>query len=421
MNFDEYRNYLINKAKIPDSQISYFLGWVTRFFAFCNIKPGQHFSSNNVHDFLKDLGHRYEDWQVNQAQKAIELYRYLQSRKSSQKIKKPSKPSSEAWKKAAEDMVRRLRLKQRSYRTEQTYLVWLRDFYRFVDDIPPEKIGDHHLMDYLTYLAVERKVAKSTQHQAFNALLFFFRHVIGRDPGDIRDTIRAQPKRRLPVVLTRTEISKLLQHLTGIPLLMAKIIYGGGLRLQECITLRVKDIDFEQNILSIRGKGDKDRRTLLAETAAKPLKTHLKTVKTIFDADRQAGVSGVYLPNALDRKYPNAGKQWIWQWVFPSNNLSVDPKSQLIRRHHIHASSLQKNIKRAATRALITKPVTVHTLRHSFATHLLESGTDLRTIQELLGHASVQTTRSFNCVPTKLGQQNLPDHPSISSLPQYRV
>lgn len=401
MNFDDYRNHLIKKAKIPDNQIPYFIGWVTQFFAFCNKKLGQAFNANEVTGFLEDLGHRYEDWQVSQAKKAIELYRFFQSRKISYNAKENSKPASDAWKRAADDLIKRLRLKQRSYRTEQTYLGWLRDFYRFVDNVPPEKIGDHHLMDYLTHLAVERKVAKSTQQQAFNALLFFFRHVIGRNPDSIRDAIRAQPKRRLPVVLTKTEISLLFKELAGVPLLMAQIIYGGGLRLQECITLRVKDIDFEQNILSIRGKGDKDRRTLLAQTAAKPLKAHLKTIKTIFDADRQAGVADVYLPNALSRKYPNAGKDWAWQWVFPSKNLSVDPKSQIIRRHHIHASSLQKNIKRAAARAQITKPVSVHSLRHSFATHLLESGTDLRTIQELLGHTSVQTTMIYTHVARK--------------------
>jgi integron integrase len=317
------------------------------------------------------------------------------------KIEDCSKLMPDVWKRAADDMVKRLRLKQRSCRTEQTYLRWLKDFCRFVDKVSPDTIGDHHLADYLTYLAVERNFAQSTRNQAFNALLFFFRHVIGCDPENIRDSIGARPKRRLPVVLTVTEVARLLEQLTGVPLLMAQLIYGGGLRLQECITLRVKDIDFEQSILSIRGKGDKYRRTLLSQTAATPLAAHLKKIKKLFEADRQAGVAGVYLPNASTPKYPNADKEWIWQWVFPSNNLSVDPNAQVVRRHHIHVSSLQKHIKRAAAKALITKPVTVHTLRHSFATHLLESGTDLRTIQELLGHANIQTTMVYTHVAHK--------------------
>jgi integron integrase len=304
-------------------------------------------------------------------------------------------------------------LKQRSYRTEKTYLGWLRDFYRFNGSVPPNKIDDRHLLDYLTYLAVERRVAKSTQHQAFNALLFFFRHVIGHEPGNIRDAIRSQRKRRLPVVLTKDEISRLLAALSGTPLLMAKVIYGGGLRLRECISLRIKDIDFERKSLSIRGKGDKDRHTLLAEAAIKPLQTHLKKVRDMFDADKLAGVAGVYLPNALSRKYPNAGNEWKWQWVFPSNTLSVDPKNQIVRRHHVHASSLQKNVKHASEKAQITKLVTVHTLRHSFATHLLEDGYDIRTIQELLGHSSLQTTMIYTHVASKnvLGVTSPLDHP----------
>lgn len=414
MNFDIYSNYLKIKAKIPDNQISFYLRWVTQFFAFCNKTPDLTFDSDEVHAFLDSLGHRYEDWQVNQARKAIELYRFLQSKSNTQYFKEGSKTFSDAWKNAADEMVKLLRLKQRSYRTEQTYLGWLRDFYRFIGGRAPETIDDKHLMDYLTYLAVERHLAKSTQDQAFNALLFFFRHVIGREPGNIKDAIRAKRKRRLPVVLTRNEISRLFMQLSATSLLMAQIIYGGGLRLRECVSLRIKDIDFEQNILSIRGKGDKDRRTLLAGTVAAPLKAHLETVREIFEVDRQAEVAGVYLPNALARKYPNAGKEWIWQWVFPSKALSVDPRTNTVRRHHIHASSLQKHIKKAAGKAGISKPVTVHCLRHSFATHLLESGTDLRTIQELLGHVSVQTTMIYTHVARKnaLGVTSPLDQPS---------
>jgi site-specific recombinase XerD len=255
------------------------------------------------------LAHRCEDWQVQQARKAIELYRYVQNKSKNDTSKYNSEVSSEVWIKVADDMVKRLILKHRSYKTEKTHLNWLRDFCRFIGSAPPETITDQHLMDYLTYLAVERNVAKSTQSQAFNALLFFYRTVLGSDPGDIRNTIRARPKRRLTVVLTPTEITSRLEQLSGIPRLMAKTIYAGGLRLQECISLRFEDIDFEQTILSSRGKGDRDRRTLLADTVKIPLQTHLEQVRALFDAHRQAGISGVYLPKALSKKHPNAGKE----------------------------------------------------------------------------------------------------------------
>jgi integron integrase len=347
MDFDEYRNYLKLKVKVPEKQISYYLGWVTQFFASCNKHPGQRFDPKEVSEFIEKLSQRCEDWQVDQAKKAIELFRYLQNRENDHQQKNNHVLSSEDWKKAADTLVKRLRLKQRSYRTEKTYVNWLRGFYRFIGCVPPDAITDQHLTDYLTYLAVERNVAKATQSQAFNALLFFYRNVLGRDPGDIRDTIRAKPKRRLPVVLTRSEVSGLLAHLSGVPLLMAQVIYGGGLRLQECVSLRIKDVDFQQNILSVRGKGDKDRRTLLADAVIKPLQARLEQVRELFEADRQAGVSGVYLPNALSRKYPNAGKEWIWQWVFPSHTLSVDPRTQMVRRHHLHPTSLQKQTRLA--------------------------------------------------------------------------
>lgn len=400
MNFDDYRSYLKNQANINDDKVGYYLGWVTRFFAFCNKTPGQSFTQDNIDAYAQMLSRTRETWQINQAREAIELYRYLFSRKKLDQANNRF-GEADAWKKAADEMVNRLRLKQLSYRTEKTYMGWLRGFYRFISPVPPSAINDRHLQDYLTYLAVERNIAKSTQKQAFNALLFFFRNVLEREPEAIRDAIRSKTKKRLPVVLTAREVSNLLAHLSGIQLLMAQLIYGGGLRLQECVTLRVKDIDFEQNILSIRGKGDRDRRTLLAECTKRPLREHLEQSRACFEQDRKDGVAGVYLPDALSRKYPNAGKEWIWQWVFPSRSLSVDPKTRIVRRHHVHPSSLQKAIKRAAVQAGIHKRVTVHTLRHSFATHLLESGSDLRTIQELLGHASVQTTMVYTHVARK--------------------
>jgi len=263
----------------------------------------------------------------------------------------------------------------------------------------PHSLNETHIRDYLTHLSVDRKVAAATQNQAFNAILFVFRHVLEKDIQNLHGAIRAQQKRRLPVVLTKKEIFRLFDHLQGTNLLMSQIIYGCGLRLSECVKLRVKDIDFEQNILTVRsGKGDKDRQTILPESLKNDLREHLHKVRELYEKDRKDRIAGVWLPDALGKKYPNAGREWIWQWVFPARSLSVDPKARKIRRHHVHHNTLQKMIKQAAFKAGITKKVTVHTLRHSFATHLLENGVDVRYVQELLGHANIRTTQIYTKV-----------------------
>ncbi|MBI5746322.1 MAG: integron integrase, partial [Nitrospirae bacterium] len=212
----------------------------------------------------------------------------------------------------------------------------------------------------------------------------------------------ARQRRRLPVVLSIKEITSIFEYMAGTQQLMAMLIYGCGLRLQECLSLRIKDIDLEQNIVIVRsGKGDKDRRTMLPESLKDNLIHHLSEVRAMYDEDRAKDLNGVYLPNALERKYPNAGKEWAWFWLFPSKSLSVDPRSHTVRRHHMHPASLQKAFKTAAGKAGIAKQASVHTLRHSFATHLLEKGYDIRTIQELLGHSNLQTTMIYTHVATK--------------------
>ncbi len=274
--------------------------------------------------------------------------------------------------------------------------------YRFLNGASPFSINEKHVKNFLTYLAVERHVAPSTQNQAFNAILFLFRHVLDKDIDGLNDVVRSKKMRRLPVVLTKHEVSRLLDNMSGINLLMAQIIYGGGLRLQECVQLRIKDIDFDRNTIVIKfGKGGKDRETLLPEIVKDDLKQHIEKIKTLFEYDRKNNTPGVEMPLALERKYPNAGKEWIWQWAFPSQTLSVDPRTKIIRRHHIHPTNLQKHIRNAAIKAGINKRVTTHTLRHSFATHLLEDGHDIRTIQELLGHSSLKTTMIYTHVAMK--------------------
>ena len=379
----------------------YYLKWVLQMYVFCKKDPGTQVSSNEIIRYLSQLSIRQEEWQVQQAREAISLYMFFQRRKSVCGVKHKANPDSQ-WKVFADEMVRMLRLKHRSLSTEKTYLSWLRSFYQFLKGKSPDDLDGSDVKDFLTYLAAERKVAHSTQNQAFNALLFFYRHIVEIDIEDLHEVIRAPRRRRLPVVLTPQEVSEMFKHMKGVNQLMARLIYGCGLRLRECLNLRIKDIDFNRRRLAVRaGKGDKDRQTLLPESLVKDLYGHIESLWTLYDQDEQAHVAGVYLPHALNRKYPNAGKEWAWQWVFPSQSLSVDPRSKIVRRHHVHPSNLQRHIKWAAKIAGIAKRVTVHTLRHSFATHLLENGYDIRTIQELLGHSSLRTTMIYTHVAGK--------------------
>jgi len=247
-------------------------------------------------------------------------------------------------------------------------------------------------------------VAASTQNQALNAIVFFFKEVLKHDPGDFSDFVRAKRPTRVPEVLTRSEVELLLEAMSGVNQLMAGLLYGAGLRLMECIRLRVKDVDFEARRLTIRdGKGRKDRVTMLPERFLHLLKQQLEHAKALYKSDLEKGVAGVYIWPGLDRKYPNAAREWIWQYVFPSNRLSVDPRSHITRRHHVHASSLQKAVKNTAAKAGLTKRVTCHTLRHSIATHLLENGCDIRTVQELMGHSNVSTTMIYTHVLNRPG------------------
>jgi integron integrase len=396
-----FKDFLLRKHIIPEKKMPYYISWISQCYAFCEKDVGDNISADDMDRFLKNITRHREDWQIKQAKEAVDLYRFF-LRKHSRESACTEMESNDQWKSVVEEMIKILRLKHRSMSTEKTYIVWLRAFYRFLNGASPYEIDDSHLKDFLTYLAVERHVAQATQNQAFNAILFLYRHVLDKDIENLHEALRAPPKRRLPVVMTKQEVFNLFDNLNGTNLLMAQTCYGCGLRLRECINLRVKDIDFEQCHLTVRsGKGDKDRQTVFPESLKNNFRGHLEKVRELYEKDRTDDINGVYLPNALERKYINAGKEWIWQWVFPSKSLSVDPRTKKIRRHHVHPNTLQKQIKKAAVGAGLTKRVTVHTLRHSFATHLLEKGYDIRTIQELLGHSSVQTTMIYTHVASK--------------------
>ena len=291
-----------------------------------------------------------------------------------------------------------------SRRTEQAYGQWVARFLHFHQGRHPAEMAEPDINRFLTHLAVTEQVSASTQNQALAALLFLYRHVIGRDVGDLGAVIRARKPERLPVVMTREEVKTVLANLTGEKRLMVSLMYGAGLRLMECLRLRVQDIDFSRNEILVRdGKGAKDRITMLPQSLNAPLQDHLKKVKAIHEKDLTSGWGRVLLPDALDRKYPNAPKDWRWQWVFPQETRWKNTKTGEEGRHHVHETILQRTVKDAVRRAGVVKHAGCHTFRHSFATHLLETGYDIRTIQQLLGHKDVSTTMIYTHVLNKGG------------------
>jgi integron integrase len=304
-----------------------------------------------------------------------------------------------------ERMVAEIRRRKYSIRTEQAYEAWVCRFILFCDNRDPADLDAGRIRAFLEDLAVRGNVAASTQNQALNALAFLFMQVLGRSLDELGDFVRAKRPKRLTVVLRRGEVARLLAGIEGAQHLMAALLYGTGMRLMECVRLRVQDIDFPYHQIVVRdGKGQKDRVVPLPAKLGQPLQEQLEKVRALHAQDLAQGFGEVFLPDALARKWPNAPREWIWQYVFPSGRLSVDPRSGKMRRHHVHENGLQKAIKAAAGRAGLTKRVNCHCLRHSFATHLLESGYDIRTVQELLGHADVSTTMIYTHVLNRGGQ-----------------
>jgi integron integrase len=296
----------------------------------------------------------------------------------------------------------KMRTRHMAYRTEQSYLQWIRRYVVFHDRRHPRELGPAAVEQFLSYLAVERKVSASTQSQALQALLFLYRHVLEQDLPWLDNVTRATRPRRLPVVLSRAEVAALLAQLQGTHWLVASLLYGGGLRLLEGLRLRVKDVLAERQELIIRdGKGGKDRVTVLPSSLDGPLREHLAALRRWFDQERRRGAPGVSLPTALRTKYPGASQSWGWQYVFPARSLCRDPYGRGLIRHHLHEQSLQRAVKEAVRKAGIQQPASCHTLRHCFATHLLEDGYDIRTVQELLGHSDVKTTMIYTRVMGK--------------------
>jgi integron integrase len=304
------------------------------------------------------------------------------------------------------DQVRHvIRVKHYSIRTEESYTAWIKRYVLFHDKRHPAEMGRPEIEAFLSHLALDLHVTASTQNQALAALLFLYREVLHKEIDLGIDAVRAKRPQRLPTVLTHAEALAVLGRLNGTHQLMASLLYGSGLRLMECIRLRIKDIDFFTREILVRdGKGQKDRVTMLPGSAIEPLTEHLERVRMIHTNDLAAGHGAVHLPFALQRKYPNAHREWRWQYVFPSDRVSADPRSGAMGRHHIHETNLQRAVREAGCAAGIDKPVTCHAFRHSFATRLLESGYDIRTVQELLGHQDLKTTMIYTHVLNRGGR-----------------
>nr|WP_298171183.1 integron integrase [uncultured Pseudomonas sp.] len=306
--------------------------------------------------------------------------------------------------KLLDQLRQQIRLRNYSIRTETVYAEWVKRYIRFHHYRHPAEMAAPEIEAFLTHLAVNRNVAGSTQNQALAALLFLYKEILKVELPWLEGIVRAKKPRHLPVVLTREEVTRLLAGLSGVHWLVANLLYGSGLRVLEALRLRVKDVDFGRGEILVRdGKGQKDRVTMLPQRVVVALQEHLEQVQLLHRADLAEGFGRANLPNALARKYPHAGMEWGWQFVFPSVNRSKDPRSEGIFRHHLHEKTIQRAIREAVRGAGLVKPATPHTLRHCFATHLLESGQDIRTVQELLGHADVKTTMIYTHVLNRGG------------------
>ena len=305
------------------------------------------------------------------------------------------------------DQVRdKIRYKRYSLRTEQAYTGWIKRFIFFHNKRHPSDMGALEIESFLTYLAAKRKVSASTQNVALSSILFLYKEVLVMDLPWLESFTPAIKPKRLPVVLSKSEVESVFSVINHpLHLLILQLLYGSGMRLMECIRLRIKDFDLDKREIVIRhGKGGKDRVTVLPEMVLSGMRTQVAQAREIYELDRANNVSGVYMPYALDRKYPNAGREWKWHWLFPSTKLSVCPRTKIQRRHHLDEKSIQRSMKQAVVDSGIVKMATPHTLRHSFATHLLENGYDIRTVQELLGHSDVKTTMIYTHVLNKGGR-----------------
>jgi integron integrase len=407
-----YGEFLLKQSMVSQGKEQYFISWVRGYLLKENLFKGVSWEEK-FPQYLESLETKSNIalWQVEQAEQAIKLYflNFPESNETSVQNTgidiNSSEPKVCDGEKTIQELKEWMRIKHYAYRTEQSYLNWCKRFLQYCIDCKGLQENGNVLVsqalvkDFLAHLAVNRKTSKSTQNQAFSALLFLCRNVLHLKLEEMEKNLRSKAGKKLPLVLSPIEVKALLSHVSGTTGLIIKLIYSSGLRLSECGRLRVKDLDFDQDLIFVRsGKGDKDRTTIFAEQLQLELKSHLKKVRKLHQKDLADGFGEVYMPGALGKKYVAACREWGWQYVFPSSRLSVDPRSRETRRHHVSDAGIQKAMKKAVRNADLVKPASVHTLRHSFATHLLLNGVDLRQIQDYLGHKSVETTMIYTHV-----------------------
>ena len=392
---------------VPEKVGPFFLRWIQRFVA---TQPDALKSPEDARKrFIEAMtaSESYAEWQVRQAERAV---RWFQARFGSGGEEKVARAQTarlapeSSWEEVMAAVTRVLRQRDYAYRTEQTYLGWIKRFRQYTCAKHPAGLSTDSASAFLSDLAVDKGVGASTQNQAFHAVRFLFVEILGKEFSNLEGTIRAQRRERIPVVLTREEVSRFFECTSAGYRLMAQVMYGTGIRVSECARLRVKDLDFGNGFITVRqGKGAKDRRVPLPKKLEGCLRDRIERLRELHAEDRKADLAGVFLPGALERKYPNAGKEFTWQWFWPMLKPAVDPRSGVLRRHHVHVKQIQRAVRVAAKKAGIDKPLTPHVLRHSFATHLLEDGYDIRTVQELLGHKDVSTTMIYTHVMNKPG------------------
>lgn len=384
-----YRSLL--DQNLPQKLHSDYLKWLTFYLDYCSVYKLEENNRENLSKFLNKLQQKNQtDVQQKQAQKAITLYYETPDNRTE---RKPLEIQS--WKTVFSVLEAEIKLRHYSGRTLEAYSYWIKQFSRFMSPKNPGQIISSDVKGFLEHLAVKVNVAASTQNQAFNSLLFLFRHVLKRGLGELKDTIRPKRKRYIPIVLSQKETRKIFKHLEYPYDLLIKLLYGCGLRLNEVIGLRVHNFNFDEGIITVRGKGDKSRTVPLPESILPDLEAQLERVKDLHESDLEKKYNGVFLPNALEKKYKNAAKDFVWQWFFPAKQLTLVPETKEYKRYHQHDSNIHKVIKAAVAKTNITKRVSPHTFRHSFASHLLQAGYDIRTIQQLMGHSDVRTTMIY--------------------------